>query len=334
MMKTLLLSSFALLCLSLHTDPNSDPALQRGREYSILFLEGKIDQLWELMSKEMRQASGDVNGLKAFQSQVSVQLGKEKRIVSDEARQAGSMTNYSRISRFEKVDIPIAINMNFGQDGTIHGFTLTPVQKAHQTKHLDYRTKTPLRLPFDEEWFIFWGGRSIAENYHAATRDQRFAYDILIMKDGKSHEGDGKKNEDYYCFGKKVFSPGAGVVVAMANDVRDNTPGQLNPAQAMGNHVILDHENGEYSFLAHFKKGSVQVKKGERIESGVFLGQCGNSGNTTEAHIHYHLQTTKDFGNGDGLPIQFLNYTADGKPVKRGEPVKGQTVQPTSPEKD
>ena len=55
---------------------------------------------------------------------------------------------------------------------------------------------------------------------------------------------------------------------------------------------------------------------------------CGNSGSSTEPHIHYHLQDTPDFGQGQGMPAQFLDYEADGEVVERGEPVQGQTVSP------
>lgn len=331
-MKLLTLSSLLLLIFAVPGPKEEDPALKQGADYYRILLNGDVEQLWAKMGDPMKQAIGSLESLKAFQAQISDQLGKEERIVSESIVDTGGIKTYVRISHFQKLDLPIAANISFDSEKVIHGFTVSPVQKAFESKYSDYKTKTRLRLPFEEEWLVFWGGRTLAENYHAATRDQRFAYDILIMKNGKTHEGDSKKNENYYCFGKNVFSPGAGVVVSIANDVRDNTPGKLNPAQALGNHVILDHENGEYSFLAHFKQGSVKVETGERVESGTLLGQCGNSGNTTEAHIHYHLQNTPRFNDGDGLPIQFENYTADGKRVERGEPTKGQVVKPATAE--
>ena len=61
---------------------------------------------------------------------------------------------------------------------------------------------------------------------------------------------------------------------------------------------------------------------------GQLVGLCGNSGNTTEPHIHYHLQGTAVFGKGEGMPAQVLNYRADGQDVARGEPVQGQVVSP------
>ena len=133
-------------------------------------------------------------------------------------------------------------------------------------------------------------------------RGQRFAYDLLVMKDGGSHEGDGSKLEQYFAFGKPVLAPADGVVTAMESNLPDMTPGKMDPAHAMGNHVIIDHGNGEFSFLCHLRNGSVKVKPGDKVSSGQEIARCGNSGNTSEPHLHYHLQATGTFGDGDGLP--------------------------------
>lgn len=112
-----------------------------------------------------------------------------------------------------------------------------------------------------------------------------------------------------------------------ASDLPDNTPGVMSPQQPLGNHVILDHENGEFSFLAHLKQGSVQVKLGDRIEAGTLLGTCGNSGNSSEPHLHFHLQTTAILFRGDGLPAFFCDYYVRGKVFERGEPIAGDIIR-------
>ena len=98
----------------------------------------------------------------------------------------------------------------------------------------------------------------------------------------------------------------------------------------MGNHVIIDHGNGEFSFLCHLRNGSVKVKPGDKVTKGQEIARCGNSGNTSEPHLHYHLQATGKFGDGDGLPAQFRDVVIDGKDVARGEPLRGQTIAPKS----
>lgn len=80
-------------------------------------------------------------------------------------------------------------------------------------------------------------------------------------------------------------------------------------------------------FLCHFQNGSIKVKAGDRVTRGQPLGLCGNSGNSSEPHLHIHLQTTPKFGAAKGLPLQFEHYEADGKAVDRGEPTKGQQIR-------
>jgi murein DD-endopeptidase MepM/ murein hydrolase activator NlpD len=198
------------------------------------------------------------------------------------------------------------------------------------TNFLDYETKTALHLPFIGEWYVYWGGRSLAQNKHAVARDQRLAYDFLILARGhagQSYRGSGESNIDYYCFGQPIYAPADGIVVKTENELPDNRPGEMNPKAALGNCVILDHGSGEFSFFAHFQQGTVVVRTGDRVRSGQFLAQCGNSGNSSEPHLHYHLQNTSIPFRGDGLPAFFVEYFADGKPVSWGEPVARQTVR-------
>ena len=114
----------------------------------------------------------------------------------------------------------------------------------------------------------------------------------------------------------------------MENDQIDNIPGEMNPHKPLGNYVVIDHNNGEFSFLVHFKKNSILVAVGDTVTQGQTLGQCGNSGNTSEPHIHYHLQTTGEYGKGEGLPAQFINYNKNGTAVERGELEQGQLIRP------
>ena len=116
------------------------------------------------------------------------------------------------------------------------------------------------------------------------------------------------------------------MVVEAEDGVLENAPGEANAVKPLGNHLILDHGNGEYSFLAHLKSGSVRVKSGDRVTAGMILGLCGNTGQSTEPHLHYHLQTTPKFGDGEGLPAQFVSFVADRREVALGEPTRGQMI--------
>lgn len=195
------------------------------------------------------------------------------------------------------------------------------------TQFLGYQTRTPLSLPFSGEWYVYWGGRSIAQNYHAAFREQRFAFDFMVLRNGKSHTGTGDDNADYFCFGQPVLAPGAGRVVAAGYGESDRAPGKMLTENPLGNYVIIDHGGGEFSFLAHLRQGSVTVRPGDAVIQCQPIGECGNSGHSSESHLHYHLQTTAIPFQGDGLPAQFVTYVANGNAIARGEPVAGQNVR-------
>ncbi len=201
--------------------------------------------------------------------------------------------------------------------------------------YLNYQTKTDLELPFAEEWYVFVGGRTHLDGgHHFVTRGtgQRYAYDIAIVIDRSSFSGDSKNNEDHYCFGKRLNAPGDGKIIALENNIDDNyisgtVNSDIDENTIAGNYIMIDHLNGEYSMMAHFKKGTIIVSVGDTVIKGQEVGKAGNSGNSTGPHLHYHIQNTPEYLDGIGLPAQFLNYYADDVLIERGEPVKRQFVR-------
>lgn len=312
------------------TAPPGD-AKEMGRAATAKFYAGELDALWGQFSQGLKNGFKAKDQLKAFHQQVTDQAGEEAAVIDEVGSLQGDFSVYVRTTRFSKVPVPVIVQWAFNAKGEIDGFYVKPQATEAASRHLEDRTKTPLRLPFDGEWTVFWGGRTLAQNYHAATQSQRFAYDILIFKGGLSHSGDGSKLEQFYAFGQPILAPGAGTVVEAVDGLPDNTPGVMDREHPAGNHVILDHGNGEFSLLAHFKQGSLKVKKGDAVKAGDPLALCGNSGNTSEPHLHYHLQSSGTFGEGEGLPAQFLHYVANGGAVERGEPVKGDLVRNAPP---
>ena len=311
-------------------DDAADRAI--GKRWATAFYEGDTQALWDRCDDGMRRVFGSKEQVDAFRESFRASSGAESSVLSERIERREGVTVYVREARFEK-DRTFRLRIGFGRGGAIVGFALEPVGPPTEapTTKLDYVTKTPLRLPFTGTWAVAWGGRTIDVNYHAAARDQRFAYDLFIVRGGATHTGDGKRNSDYFAYGQPVLAPGDGVVVSAIDGVADNTPGTMDPAHAAGNHVILDHGNGEYSLLAHLIPGSLRVKVGDRVHSGDLLGRCGNSGNSSEPHLHFHLQDSPRFGDGDGLPAQFLGYLANGQRVKRGEPTRGELVEAPAP---
>ncbi len=138
------------------------------------------------------------------------------------------------------------------------------------------------------------------------------------------------KNEDYYAFGREVLAPADGLVTEVISGVRDNQPGSMNPYSAVGNVILIEHRTGEVSLLGHLMQGSIRVKAGDRVTRGQVLSLCGNSGNSSEAHLHYHLQNSAVMQDGLGIPVHFdtVFVTREGKKEARLDysPVKGDIV--------
>lgn len=199
--------------------------------------------------------------------------------------------------------------------------------ETYPSKYENYQTQNNLELPFEGEWSIFWGGRSVKENYHTTLKEQRYALDIVQRVNGRTHENDGSANEDYFCFGKRLNAPADGIIIDVVNNITENRPTRFNYSNPTGNRVVIKHAYGEYSIMAHFKHESITVNVGDTVIAGQQLGLTGNTGASSEPHLHYHLQTTADPFNGEGLPAQFLDYYADNILVERGEPSKGQLVR-------
>lgn len=170
---------------------------------------------------------------------------------------------------------------------------------------------TELRLPFKDTWFTFWGGDTKELNKHFGIGAQSHAFDFIVTdENGKTHSGSGERNDDYYSFGKDILSPSDGTVIEAVDGLRDNKPGVTNDYMFVGNYVLIKHTDKEFSLLAHLRQGSVLIKSGDQVKTGQKLSECGNSGNTSQPHLHYHLQNSDIFARF-------------GKEYKREEVAKG-----------
>jgi hypothetical protein len=175
-----------------------------------------------------------------------------------------------------------------------------------------------VRLPSDLPLRVAWGGDSIKTNYHVVAPDQRWAYDLLI----EPYFSGSSKLEDYGCYGTPVVAPIGGKIAFAHDGEPDETPGVVsnNFEAPTGNHVVILMETNTYLVIAHLKKGSVLVETGDTVEEGQEIGQCGNSGNTSEPHIHIHHQRQDPavfpLNFAEGLPLYFRDH--DGQPMPVG----------------
>lgn len=189
-------------------------------------------------------------------------------------------------------------------DDKISGLLFKPVENDAPAKF--ERNTTKLQLPFKGEWFTFWGGTTKMQNYHVTTRVQKGAFDFIIVgKNGRSYERSGTRNEDYYAFGQPLYAVCDATVAQVITGVEDNRPTIMNPSQPLGNSVMLRTKNGEYIVYAHLEKGSLAVKEGDVVTKGQYLGNCGNSGNSSEAHLHLHIQDGPNMMTAGGARCYF-----------------------------
>ena len=190
----------------------------------------------------------------------------------------------------------------------------------------EYQTKTNLILPFSGTWMVGNGGRDHTKNSHrkaggSGPKNQMFAYDFA-----KNHKEKGKSLEDYEAFGEEVISPADGKITQVIDGCIDVAIGESDRFVSTGNAVIIDHKSGEFSVLAHFQHNSIKVKPNQEVKQGDVLGLCGNTGNTSEPHIHYHLQDNALLHRGIGLPIKFKKILVDGTQLENIELEQGQRV--------
>lgn len=191
----------------------------------------------------------------------------------------------------------------------------------------------PAALPFRGEWLVFWGGDRPDINQHVALPSQRRAADLVkVDASGNTHRGGGRELTDYYAYGQDILAMADGVVVTAIDGVPDSVPGTLNPYLATGNLVVLRHDGGLHSAYAHLVPGSLKIKPGDRVRRGQVLGACGNSGNSSEPHLHVQFMDGPRFEASWGLEPVFAEAVVvrDGATTTRADYtfIKGDRVSP------
>lgn len=217
--------------------------------------------------------------------------------------------------------------------GELSGLTLLP-QPSIQVETPAVRI--PARLPFDGAWLVVWGGETSFQNYHAAVAQQRYASDILLWQNGSTASAPGETVDDFYAFGQPYLAPVSGTVVTVMDGQEDITP--LGPANQnshpAGNHIVIEIAEG-FVFIAHCRNGSILVQEGNEVSAGDVIAQVGNSGNTSEPHVHVHAQTAIDLFDpyAVGIPMVFENVLVNGEPVDSAMPLHGTIMEQNSQKK-
>lgn len=166
---------------------------------------------------------------------------------------------------------------------------------------------TPLK-----QAYISHGGDNVLINYHNVNKTQAYALDLLAIDSfGRSTKKMRSKNlEDYNIYKDTLYSPCTCTVVEIQNNLKDVEIGDSDKENAAGNHIIFEYQN-HLIVYAHINQYSIMVKEGQTVKSGQSVALVGNSGNTSEPHLHVHAvkgTNPKEILSGEGVPILFNNH--------------------------
>ena len=306
--------------LSIFNSANSQIEKENYKQVSTRFVSfynvDKNDSIVAMFSPEMNAAL-PLDKFSQVTAGLKVQFGVIKKIRFVRLQSASALYE----TTFDNAVLGMTITLN--PKNEIAGLLFKPYTEAKEI----IRNNTKMKLPFKGEWSVTWGGDTKEQNYHVESVAQKNAFDFLIYDEkGLTHKGTGEANEDYYAFGKELYAPCDGEVVLVVDGIKDNIPGILNPIYIPGNTVIIKTANGEFVFFAHFKQHSIVVKQGQKVTTGALLGLCGNSGNSSEPHLHFHLQNTEDMTKATGAKCFFDQLKVNGVLKSDYSPVKGDKI--------
>lgn len=149
---------------------------------------------------------------------------------------------------------------------------------------------------------------------------QRFAIDwVKIDSTNTTHRGDPLDNKNYFAYGNDALAVADGIVTEVKDGIPENMPGVTSRAVPItletvgGNHVIVGIGGGHYAFYAHLQPGKIRVKLGDHVKRGQVLGLVGNSGNSTEPHLHFHISDASSPLGSEGEPYVFETLTILGE---------------------
>jgi hypothetical protein len=204
---------------------------------------------------------------------------------------------------------------------TVALFRYGPVVVARTWRAGDPGRSVHLRFPLGGGRFVIGQGGPRPLNQHHPVVAQRAALDILGLTGGRRARGLLPAELDRYAiYGAPVYAPVSGRVRFAVDDRPDAPIGRPDPAHAPGNHVWIEAD-GIRILLAHLQPGSVAVRTGEPVEAGARLGLVGNSGNSTEPHLHLHAEATAD--DGGVVPVHLLfDAPEDGRERRRNDVVR------------
>ncbi|MFF5342123.1 M23 family metallopeptidase [Streptomyces althioticus] len=189
------------------------------------------------------------------------------------------------------------------------------------------RESVEVEPPVTGRWIALNSPADHTPSHHTHAYGQTFAIDVVAEPEPGSRPPFralwpvARRNADFPAYGAPLHAVADATVVRATDTARDHLSRGSLPALAylmlleanvrdlfgagriIGNHVVLDLGDGAYACYAHLRRGSLTVREGDRVHAGQVLAQVGNSGNSTEPHLHFQLMDGPDPDTARGIPF-------------------------------
>lgn len=217
------------------------------------------------------------------------------------------------------------------------------------------REPITVQAPIRGRWLAINSPATRVPSHGIQVYGQAYAIDVVHEPEGEERPKFGwwplaRRPTDFPGFGQPVFGAAGGVVVRVHGRERDHWSRNswlampyflvegirevTGPSRVLGNHIVVDHGDGTYAAYAHLQRRSLRVTEGQRVEVGDHIADCGNSGNSTEPHLHFQLMDHRSVLVAAGLPVRFDWFeTRDGE-AQTGMPANNQTFHVPEPTKE
>jgi murein DD-endopeptidase len=166
---------------------------------------------------------------------------------------------------------------------------------------------------------------------------QRYAIDwIQLGDDGKAFTGDEHDNKSYHAWDQEIYAVADGKIVEVKDGIPENVPNSGKLAVPItydtlpGNHIIQELSEGHYAAYAHLRPGTIKVRVGDTVHAGDVLAHLGNTGNSSEPHLHFQVCDAPSFPASEGLPFAIDQYTYDDYKIDKA-PKPALTVKSSHP---
>lgn len=208
-----------------------------------------------------------------------------------------------------------------------------------------------LEYPFTGRWLVQNSPANRVPSHGKSSFASSFAIDFVPVDEGARTAPlklasllRPEPPEGFPGFGRPILSPVEGIVLATHDDQGDHVAHRGLPSIAYaltqgsrvrggwgalaGNHVLIRSDGPDEVVVAlcHLRHGSTTAEPGQRVHVGDQLGRCGNTGNSTEPHLHIQAMDGPDVEHATAVPVTFR-----GSLPRNGDVVDADGTPPDGP---